>query len=253
MQETDTLTNELTVTIGVEGPDGDGDVDYIRVAVQDTGCGMTEDVLKRVFDPFFTTKPPGVGTGIGLAVCQSMVSEVGGDISVSSRPGEGSCFVVRIPIGIAESARDAGRPSLTGLQARVLIIDDEPLVLAVLQRMLSGVHDVVTVERAAFALELLERGPPFDVIICDLLMPEMSGMEFYLELARRSADLASRVIFSGGASAELAGEFFATARVALQKPPCMADLLLAIERQLQRPDAAPYPRLRARHETRTNP
>jgi DNA-binding NtrC family response regulator len=101
--------------------------------------------------------------------------------------------------------------------------------------MLGGVHDVVTIERAAFALELLERDPSFDVIICDLLMPEMSGMEFYDELARRSSDLASRVIFlSGGASAELAGKFFASARVvALQKPPSMAELLLAIERQLE--------------------
>ncbi len=235
MQATDSATNELTVTIDLDGYNADRDAEYIRVKIQDTGCGMTEDVLKRIFDPFFTTKPPGVGTGIGLAVCHSMISEVGGDIRAASRPGEGSCFVVRLPVVAAESPRDARRPTLTGLQARVLIIDDEPLVLAVLQRMLSGVHDVVTVERAALALDLLARDPSFDVIICDLLMPEMSGLEFYEEVAKRSAEVASRVIFlSGGASAELAGKFVATAQVvALQKPPSMGELLLAIERQLE--------------------
>jgi PAS domain S-box-containing protein len=234
MRTNDPSANELTVSIEPE-PGGENEPNqFIRIAVRDTGCGMTPDVLKRIFDPFFTTKPPGVGTGIGLAVSHAIVAEMGGDISVVSKPGEGSTFVVRLPAPARDALQDPVASHLAGLRARVLVIDDEPRVLAVLSRMLGSIHEVVTTHRAQAALELLKDGAAFDVILCDLLMPELNGMEFYREVARLSPDLPSRIVFlSGGANAELASEFFATIpNVALQKPAAAADLLAAIERQL---------------------
>lgn len=230
MRDTDASRNELTVSVAT-APQGKGEV--IRIAIADTGCGMTADVLKRIFDPFFTTKPPGVGTGLGLSVCQGMVAEMGGEITVTSTPGKGSCFVLHLPVADAPPLENVIAGALLGLRGRVLVIDDDARVLTVVHRMLSSIHDVVTIASARDALDLLQN-EAFDVIICDLLMPDMSGMDFYRKVATTYPDVAWRIIFlSGGANAELATAFFATVpNVALQKPPSKVQLLRAIELQL---------------------
>jgi two-component system cell cycle sensor histidine kinase/response regulator CckA len=233
MRETDRATNELTVTIELEeASDGPR---CILVSVADTGTGMPADVLKRIFDPFFTTKPLGAGTGLGLAVCRGLVADMGGTIGATSTPGKGSRFVVRLPVALAEDQQKL--PQLHGVRGRVLVIDDDVGVLAVLDRMLRANHDVVTARGADLALEFIRsEGPPFDVIICDLLMPDMNGAAFYRELARTSPELAARVVFlSGGAQAELGAELLSgIPNPLLQKPVATGELLLAIEAQLER-------------------
>jgi two-component system cell cycle sensor histidine kinase/response regulator CckA len=233
MQDGDPSTNELSVAAALEArTDGPAQV---RITIEDTGSGMTPEVLERIFDPFFTTKPVGMGTGLGLSVCHGVIEELGGSIRVSSEPGRGSTFTVCLPISGTEIALiDEPEAPLSGARGRILVIDDEVRVLSVLSRMLGGLHDVVSVGSAREALEQLARGLPFDVIVCDLLMPEMSGIDLYRVLEQQSPQLARRMIFlSGGSNTSAAGEFLQEVHnQALLKPPERQALLRAVDREL---------------------
>lgn len=200
------------------------------VEVEDTGCGIPEEARPRLFDPFFTTKPLGVGTGLGLSICHSIVTRFGGEIAVDSTPGQGSCFRVSLPPAakVTQSmaplaTREEPRSSHRG---RVLILDDEPFVAGVYKRILAKEHDVDVITSGAEALARIFSGETFDVILCDLMMPQMSGMEVYDHLRRHDPELAKRVIFlSGGAFGEKAEAFRAeTSNLFLEKP-CSAALL----------------------------
>jgi PAS domain S-box-containing protein len=233
MQDGDPSSNELSVTAMLESR-ADGPA-QVRITIEDTGSGMTAEVLDRIFDPFFTTKPVGTGTGLGLSVCHGVVQELGGSIRVSSEPGRGSTFTVRLPIAGPEVALvEQAEVELSGARGRVLVVDDEPRVLAVLCRMLGDAHDVVAVGSAREALEQLACGLPFDVIVCDLLMPDMSGMDLYRVLEQQSSQLARRMVFlSGGSNTSVAGDFLQEVpNQALLKPPERRDLLRAIDREL---------------------
>jgi len=130
---------------------------------------------------------------------------------------------------------------VSGVRGRVLVVDDEPLVLSVLGRMLSTAHDVVTVGSAREALEELGRGVNFDIILCDLLMPEMNGIDLYRVLEERSPELSRRMVFlSGGANTTLVTDFMQQMpNLSLKKPPGHADLLRAIEGEIKRLGRAP--------------
>jgi PAS domain S-box-containing protein len=178
----------------------------VVVEVQDTGVGMTPEVLSRVFDPFFTTKPVGEGTGLGLSICHGIVESMGGAISAESTPGQGSTFrvVLRATAWPEEAlARPSSRPPAPAVEApraRVLVVDDEPNVTVALQRILGREHDVATANSARDALHLLSQGTRFDVILCDVMMPGMTGMDLYAELERAAPEVAGRVVFmTGGA------------------------------------------------------
>ncbi|MEY2929295.1 MAG: hypothetical protein RL033_44 [Pseudomonadota bacterium] len=233
MQDGDPTANELAVSTTLE-MQADG-VEQARITICDTGSGMTPEVLDRIFDPFFTTKPVGTGTGLGLSVCHGVIKELGGSIRVESEPGRGTTFDIRLPMAapVDLSLRPAAVQS-SGARGRVLLVDDEPRVLAVLERMLASAHEVVAVGSAREALDQLSRGQPFDVVVCDLLMPDMSGVELYSVLEERLPQLARRMIFlSGGANTSVAGEFLrGVPNQALEKPPALGDLLLAIDREL---------------------
>jgi signal transduction histidine kinase len=176
------------------------------VEVSDNGCGMTPEVQARVFEPFFTTKPSGVGTGLGLSICRHIVESAGGRISCESEPGLGTTFRVELPAararaGCAPAAPRAAEPCAPAARrARVLVVDDEPLVAAALRRMLPA-HDVVTAASGHEALDRVAGGEAYDVVICDVLMPEMTGPELREELARRGFDVARRMVFVTGAAA----------------------------------------------------
>ena len=194
------------------------DGDRLAIEVQDTGVGIPKESLGRVFDPFFTTKPVGVGTGLGLSICNTIVSGLGGAMEVESEVGAGSTFRVVLPVHRETTAgRDGARRVVdTARRARILLVDDEPFFVSAMCRVLEEEHDVVGVTSAREALRRLEdfEGEvPFDLILCDIMMSEMSGIELYSELVRRSPDLARRVVFMTG------GAFTPRARAFLQAVP----------------------------------
>ncbi|HYX90334.1 MAG TPA: ATP-binding protein, partial [Myxococcaceae bacterium] len=184
----------------------------VCVEISDTGRGMTPEVQRRAFDPFFTTKAVGEGTGLGLSIVHGIVTRLGGHIQVESAPGKGSTFRVWLPSVGHDEESEAGAPApqpvKTSRRGRVLVIDDEAMIGASVRRTLSQEHEVVSVTRAADALARLAEGERFDVILSDLMMPEMTGMELFEELSRRWPDLAQRVVFvTGGAFTSRAREF----------------------------------------------
>ncbi len=189
------------------------------IEVRDTGAGIPAALVGRIFDPFFTTKPIGVGTGLGLSICHNLVRAMGGEITVSSEEGRGTTFRVVLPptataTAAAATADTRPRPiaSTSAASVAVLIVDDEPSVGNVLRRVLSG-HEVTVVTAARDALALLESGQEFDVILSDLMMPQMSGMDFHDELTHRFPQLAARVVFiSGGAFTPAASAFLERVR-----------------------------------------
>jgi PAS domain S-box-containing protein len=193
--EGDVREHEIRVIIR-EGSAGE-----VVVEVRDTGVGMTPEVQARIFDPFFTTKAVGEGTGLGLSICHGIIDSMGGRISVESAPGRGSTF--RVYLGVAGASADS-RPEPVAMpavaRARILVVDDEPYVTRALQRSLSPEHEVSTVNGARAALKVMEQGNRFDLILCDVMMPGMTGMDFYAELSRSAPDQAQRIVFmTGGA------------------------------------------------------
>lgn len=210
--------NEIRVTVGTD------EGDCVVVDIADSGAGMPPDVLARLFTPFFTTKPAGVGTGLGLTICQRLITDVGGEITVDSALGRGTVFHVALPAMESEAHR-AVRPAAPETAARrrgrVLVIDDEALIARAIASMLRAEHDVVTTTSARDALQqIADGGEPFDVILCDLMMPVMTGMDFYDELARVAPDRTSSVIFlTGGAFTPKARAFMdRVANPRLEKP-----------------------------------
>jgi len=188
--------NEIRVVTRTEG------VDRVVIEVRDTGVGIPASQLTRIFDPFFTTKPIGVGTGLGLAICHRIVTAMKGTITVESVQGEGTMFRVSLPVSSGpaepvEIARPLGPPLRRG---NILVVDDDVLVGSALRRMLATDHDVVTKSSARDALAYLRSGADCDVILCDVMMPEMTGAELHGELLRTHPGLAEKIVFmTGGA------------------------------------------------------
>jgi two-component system, cell cycle sensor histidine kinase and response regulator CckA len=229
----DATTHAVTVSCHLEPPGEDGRA-FVVVSVRDTGTGMSEQVLERIFEPFFTTKPIGMGTGLGLSVCHGIIQELGGSIGVTSVLGEGSLFEVRLPMAERANVPVEPRKARPSGPARVLVIDDDPRVLGVLTRMLEGNH-VRAALGARSALEYLDsHGANVDAIVCDVLMPEMSGIQLYRELELRHPTLRERVIFmSGGANTTPAREFLrGVDNPWLKKPPQRGELLAALDQVL---------------------
>lgn len=175
----------------------------VVVEIRDTGHGMSPEVLERLFTPFFTTKPVGVGTGLGLSICHRIISSLGGEIAVESAVGKGSVFRVNLPPSSSEMpliTPPPVAPVVESRRGRVLVIDDEPMMAKVIHRTLSHEHEVVTTLTAQEALDLIRAGQRYHVILCDLMMPHITGMDLYAELLRSAPDQARRVIFlTGGA------------------------------------------------------
>jgi CheY-like chemotaxis protein len=197
--------NELRVTAKT---DADG---WAEVEVRDTGVGIAPEALDHIFDPFFTTKPLGEGTGMGLSICHTIVTSLGGDIHVDSTLGRGTRVRVRLPPSAsAHSKGVATPPSRARRRTRVLCIDDEPLLLRALERMVGGDHDVTALTSARDALDRIDRGERYDVVLCDLMMPDMTGMEFFDALLAKDPRLARATVFlTGGAFTPRAQEFLA--------------------------------------------
>jgi CheY-like chemotaxis protein len=199
---------------------------------------MPPEVQQRIFDPFFTTKRVGEGTGLGLAICHSLVQAMGGRIEVRSAPGRGSAFLLVLPVyvGAPEAAAVAreGVPEKPP-RARLLLVDDEPSVGSAVQRLLSAVHEVDVVSDAREALRRVRDGQAYDAVLCDVMMPEMSGMEFVAELTRVAPALARRTGFmTGGAFTPSATEFLESGSHALLEKPFGVEGLRTFVAQLLR-------------------
>ena len=200
------------------------DGDHVVAEVRDTGKGISAADLSRIFDPFFTTKAIGEGSGLGLSICHNIVTELGGTITVESEVGEGTQFCVRLPISAAQTTSTAPSSEFPAVgsarRGRILIVDDEPHIGVVLERMLAEEHDTVFLSSALEAKRLLEQDQAFDGIVCDLMMPSMTGMDLHAWLAEQYPTLAKEMIFvSGGAFTPKARDFLARVPNArLEKP-----------------------------------
>ncbi|HVK63452.1 MAG TPA: PAS domain S-box protein [Polyangium sp.] len=173
----------------------------VVIEIVDNGVGIPLELVSRIFDPFFTTKPVGEGMGLGLSVCHSIVTALGGELSVESTPSTGSTF--RVILQAAEPAtnpREGLRPAGRGDRPRVLFVDDEPYVCAAVRRVLGRDMDLVCASGSEEALELVRGGERFDVVLCDLMMPGTSGVALYTSLLALDPALDRRVGFlTGGA------------------------------------------------------
>jgi signal transduction histidine kinase/ActR/RegA family two-component response regulator len=182
--------------------------DRVEIQIEDTGTGMTREVRRRLFEPFFTTKPQGVGTGLGLFLCHSIVTSFQGEITVDTERGKGSTFRVRLPIAPPPEASVAPTPASGAGRSRILLVDDEPQLVAALSRALSLRHEIVTAGGGAEAIEKILHGPPLDGIVCDLMMPGVSGIEVFDRVVRERPSLRDRFVFiTGAASHPLARAF----------------------------------------------
>jgi PAS domain S-box-containing protein len=208
--------NEIRVVLG---RDAEG---RAAAEVHDTGGGIAPDLLPRIFEPLFTTKPSG-GMGLGLAICRRIVAAEGGEIAVESTPGKGTSVHVTLPaaVGPSEHPPDDVAPGETPpRRARVLIVDDEPRLAMTMRRCLEAEHDVEMVTSGVAALALLRAGRAFDVILCDLMMPAMTGMDLHAELERSLPEQATRMVFlTGGAFTTAARKFLDhTGSPVIEKP-----------------------------------
>jgi signal transduction histidine kinase len=228
IEDGDPIRHEVRVST-VAGESG------VVVEIADSGKGMGPEVLEQLFQPFFTTKPIGVGTGLGLSICRGIVEELGGEISVASQIGRGTTVRVLLPASQAmPTPRQSNPVPPSPRRARVLVIDDEPALCQIVKRVLSPEHEVVINSDARVALKLLMTEPAFDVVLCDLMMPEMSGMDFHAKLVETAPEIAERVIFlTGGAFSSRAAQFLdRVTNLRLDKPFDPALLRKAVARAI---------------------
>ncbi len=202
----------------------------IRIVVEDDGAGIPEAIMTRIFDPFFTTKPVGTGTGLGLSICHGIVAEHGGTIRAENRPDGGARFTIELPVAAPErdaaeesragDAREAGADAGPGSGKSILVIDDEMPIQDVLVAMLTMEgHRVDTASSGDGALRKL-RERHYDLILSDLRMPGVGGMEFYERLRTKDPAMAERIVFmTGDLVNEESSRFLdGTANILLPKP-----------------------------------
>jgi two-component system, cell cycle sensor histidine kinase and response regulator CckA len=215
--------NTIRVSSGV-------DAERIWVSIADTGVGMSPELAKRIFDPFFTTKPVGSGTGLGLSICHGIVKGLGGEVTVESTPGRGSVFRVLLPLGTHPSPPEP-TPKVTApqQQGRILVVDDDILVSRSMKRMLERSHRVVLATSADQAIDALTTDPNFDVVLCDVMMPDVSGIDLFKRVGERWPQLTARMAFMTGAGfTPRVVEFLASVPNPRLTKPVQADLLLEL-------------------------
>jgi CheY-like chemotaxis protein len=194
---------------------------YVELTVSDTGQGIAPEVKARIFDPFFTTKEVGSGTGMGLAVVHGIVKEYGGFIHLTSVVGAGTCFQVYFPVIDRDVAEVEGeKHDLVGGRERILVVDDEKIVLDIMEKRLEYLgYQVTARNNGAEALAALRANPQgFDLVITDQTMPHMLGTEMVREILKIRPDMPVILCsgFSSNVSEETSKDF--GVKIYLQKP-----------------------------------
>lgn len=202
--------NEVSVTTRVD-PEG-----RVVVEVGDTGKGIPPELLPRVFEPFFAARPGGELAGMGLSVCQAIIEALGGEIRVESHEHRGTMFRIALPTASGDSAPDGEPPR----RRSILVVDDEPLVARSVRRLLESDYEVVGISEPREALRRIGAGERFDLILCDLMMPDLPGPDLYAEVGRIDPGLAARIVFiTGGAFTSRARDFLErSGRPWIEKP-----------------------------------
>ncbi|MEJ7735209.1 MAG: PAS domain S-box protein [Polyangiaceae bacterium] len=224
--------------------------DGVAVEVRDTGAGMPPEVRARVFEPFFTTKQTGQGTGLGLPLCAKIAAEHGGRIDIESEEGCGTTVTLWLPASIEVAPASTSRraslpvPALTA-RPRILVIDDEPLVLKSLARALRSFGEVTACRGGRAAMVELCAGLMVDVVVCDLMMPDLDGPATYQAITASWPALRERFVFcTGGVFTPRAHEFMNSVQSPFLSKPVTLD---ALERAISRVIAGAVP-LRAAAE-----
>jgi len=234
-----TVTSEL---MELQRPDQRGAPQprAISVCIVDNGPGISKELQSQIFDPFFTTKSLGKGTGLGLSVCHGIIGEHGGQISVESTPGEGTRFYVQIPVVAIEDSdkqdTDTPQPAVEkrGI-GHLLVVEDDEVVRTMVVRVLEKVgYQVDTGTDGLKALEKIESAD-FDLVICDVRMPRLNGIDLYKRLASVGPEIPARFLFITGdtVSAETIGFVEANGIPYLGKPFEIQDLLEAVRLELE--------------------
>jgi CheY-like chemotaxis protein len=223
--------HQITVSTRTSGAE-------VVIAVEDTGSGMSDEEQRHVFEPFFTTKPRGEGTGLGLSICADIVGAYGGSIGCSSAPAQGSRFEVRFPYGSATKIKKkASVPPARAAapRTRVLLVDDEPYIRQTYAMLLEGEFDVMTAGDGTQALSFMEADPSIDLVICDVMMPDMDAAQMLGRVRARCPDLASRfVLHTGGAMNERTRQLVDSGEFPVfYKPVTLADMITSIRRLVQ--------------------
>jgi nitrogen-specific signal transduction histidine kinase len=235
----------LTITLEGVVPDGKflaahpelKPIPYVRLTMADNGQGMDAKTRERIFEPFFTTKPVGQGTGLGLAVVHGIVKSHGGIITVESEVGQGTTFRLYFPAQPAGvvAGETGSRPPARGHGERILVVDDEPALTAVYQRLLDrlGFQTVVT-NYPEEALRMIRKSPAnFGLVITDMTMPGINGLDLARQIRGLRPDL--RVILTSGFSPALNDEALRAAGVheLVMKPVTLDDLAAVVQRALK--------------------
>jgi signal transduction histidine kinase len=214
---------------------------YVELSVSDTGVGISPAVAARIFEPFFTTKPPGKGTGLGLATVHGVVTGAGGSLSVSSEQGAGTTFRAFFPMADEQPPPvtvPAAAFALTGQGQTILVVEDEPAVLAVTARMLRrNNYSVLEAATASQALSLAA-DQEIDLLLTDLVMPQISGPELASRMQQLRPEAA--VLFMSGYSQDVLGprRAFDEGAVLIHKPFTEQALLEMIHAVIAEPGSA---------------
>jgi PAS domain S-box-containing protein len=244
------------LTIATTTADATSGDPLVRLAVVDTGCGMSPEVASRAFEPFFTTKGRGRGTGLGLSTAYGAVTDAGGTIALESEPGHGTTLDIHLPATVAEATTPVIDPATPPPQSSdgetVLVVEDEEAVRDIVSRILAKAG--YRVEQAASprqAIELYRDGPHVDALLSDVIMPGMSGTQLAAELRRERPDLPVLLMSGYTSGTAPGGQELPPDAPLIRKPFAAATLLHELHRilALSRAQVSPNGRAQPRSDS----
>jgi PAS domain S-box-containing protein len=198
----------------------------VRVIVDDDGPGVPAEIAGHIFEPFFTTKSAEQGTGLGLPLCADIVHQHRGRLELRPKDGRGARFVLTIPFQTGLSTRPPAPPEPAAPGGRILVVDDDEVLVRAYRRWLGRKHEVVVAGNGDDALQLLKDDAEFDVVLCDLMMPGCDGVALHEALGRSYPQLLERVVFcSGGPTTTRCREFLQRPGIVFFEKPIRQELL----------------------------